>query len=331
MIHLAEEIINGRRLGKDDDMTMLFEGELEILCEGADRIRQALCGDRAQLCSIINGRSGCCSENCKFCAQSVHHHTSCETYGFPEPEEFVKGCGRMEALGVDRYSIVTSGRAVSGEDLEKSIAAYEAMHRQYPGMHLCASHGLMNVEDMKRLKAAGVSMYHTNVETSERFFPAICTSHSYADKLKQIRRVREAGLEVCSGGILGMGETWQDRADMALLLAELEVMSIPLNFLLPIPGTPLAGQPLLSTDEIRRIVALFRYINPRAYIRIAAGRIRFDNGGGVLFRSGANATLTGDMLTTIGNHTVQDRALLTGLGYVLKETEEAAGITEVTG
>ncbi len=128
-----------------------------------------------------------------------------------------------------------------------------------------------------------------------------------------------------------MGETWQDRADMALLLAELEVMSIPLNFLLPIPGTPLAGQPLLSTDEIRRIVALFRYINPRAYIRIAAGRIRFDNGGGVLFRSGANATLTGDMLTTTGNHTVQDRALLTGLGYVLKETEEAAGITEVTG
>lgn len=325
MIHLAEEIINGRRLEQSDDMTLLLEGELDMLCEGADRIRKALCGERAELCSIINGRSGCCSENCKFCAQSLHHHTVCETYAFPEPEEFVKGCGHMEEMGVDRYSIVTSGRAVSGADLEKSIAAYTAMHKQYPGMILCASHGLMTVEDMKRLKAAGVSMYHTNVETSERFFPSICTSHTYTDKLKQIRRAREAGLEVCSGGILGMGETWQDRIDMALLLAKLEIMSIPLNFLLPIPGTPLAGQPLLSEEEIRRIVALFRYINPRAYIRIAAGRVRFTEGGGILFASGANATLTGDMLTTTGNHTASDRALLTGLGYVLKETGETEG------
>ncbi|MCI8947897.1 MAG: biotin synthase BioB [Lachnospiraceae bacterium] len=318
-IQLAEEIIKGRRLQRTEDLTELFTGDLEALSLGADRIRQVLCGNRAELCSIVNGRSGRCSENCKFCAQSAHHPTDCETYDFPEADEFVTGCGNMSRLGVDRYSIVTSGRAVEGDALEKSVRAYTAMHTRYPDMKLCASHGLMTVQDMARLKAAGVSMYHTNVETSRRFFPHICTSHTYEDKLAQIRRAREAGLEVCSGGILGMGESWQDRADMALMLAELEVRSIPLNFLLPIPGTPLADQPLLSTDEIRRIVALFRYCNPEAYIRIAAGRIRFGDGGLALFTSGANATLTGDMLTTTGNHTMQDWMLLAGLGYALKE------------
>lgn len=321
MLQLAEEIIKGRRLQKTDDLSVLTEGDLQTLCEGADRIRRALCGDGAELCSIINGRSGRCSENCRFCAQSAHYTADCETYGFPEPDVFTEGCGRMAQQGVSRYSIVTSGRAVEGEDLERALAAYRAMREQYPDMMLCASHGLMRTEDMKRLKEAGVSRYHTNVETSARYFPQICTTHTYADKLEQIRRVKEAGLEVCSGGILGMGETWQDRLDMALLLAELGVPSIPLNFLIPIAGTPLAEQPVLTTDEIVRIVAVFRYLNPTACIWIAAGRIRFADGGAALFRSGANAALTGDMLTTVGNRTVQDKELLTELGFRIGRME----------
>ncbi len=318
MLQLAEEIINGRRLCEEDDLTVFFDADVEEISEGADRIRKALCGERAQLCSIMNGRSGRCSENCRFCAQSAHYHAKCESSEFPQPETFVEGCGHMNEMGVDRYSIVTSGRAMQGADLEKSVAAFQAMHERYPDMMLCASHGLMTVEDMKRLKEAGVSMYHTNVETSRRYFPEICTSHTYEDKLEQIRRARSAGLEVCSGGILGMGETWQDRADMALMLAQLHVRSIPLNFLLPIPGTPLEDRELLSLGEIRHIVAMFRYCNPEAYIRIAAGRIRFPDGGAVLFASGANATLTGDMLTTTGNHTAEDRAILTELGFALR-------------
>ncbi len=318
MLRLAEEIIKGRRLKRGDDLTVFFDADVEEISEGADRIRKALCGNRAQLCSIINGRSGRCSEDCRFCAQSAHYHTTCETYEFPEPDVFVEGCGQMEEMGVDRYSIVTSGRAVSGADLEKAVAAYTAMHAQYPDMMLCASHGLMSVEDMKRLKEAGVTMYHTNVETSRQYFPQICTSHTYEDKLEQIRRARRAGLEVCSGGILGMGETWRDRTEMALTLAELEIRSIPLNFLLPIPGTPLEYVEPLAPDEIRQIIAMFRYLNPEAYIRVAAGRVRFLDRGAVLFVSGANATLTGDMLTTTGNHTAGDRELLTELGYELR-------------
>lgn len=322
MMTLADEIIRGRRLTKDDDLSILLEADLEELCEGANKIREALCGDRVDLCSIINGRSGRCSENCKFCAQSAHHHTSCEEYGFLAQEAFMEGCGHAAEQGLDRYSIVTAGRTMAGEDLEKAIAAYRAMHEAYPDMILCASHGLMKGEDLKRLRDAGVTMYHTNVETSERYFPEICSTHTYADKRREIRLAQEAGLEVCSGGILGMGETWQDRLDMAALLAEMDISSIPLNFLIPIPGTPLEKTEKLTQDEIVRIVAVFRYLNPTAYIRIAAGRNYFPDGGAVLFRSGANATLTGDMLTTVGNSTAEDRTMLENLGFRLKESSE---------
>lgn len=325
MKSLADEIIDGRRLNRKDDLTVLLYADLEELCQGADKIRRALCGDRADLCSIINGRSGRCSENCRFCAQSAHHHTDCSVYGFLDKQELLDSCGQMHLRGVDRFSVVTSGRTMEGDDLERSVEAYAAMHERYPDMVLCASHGLMSVEDMKRLKEAGVTMYHTNVETSSRFFPEICTTHTYEDKLAQIGRVKKAGLSVCSGGIFGMGESWQDRLDMAVMLAELEVGSIPLNFLIPVKGTPLEDQPRLTQEEIVRIVAFFRYINPEAHIRIAAGRIYFENGAEILFRSGANAVLTGDMLTTAGSGTVQDREMLTRLGFTLKQDKSGAG------
>lgn len=319
MIELADEIISGRRLTKEDDLSVLLTADLEELCEGANKIREALCGDKMDLCSIINGRSGRCSENCKFCAQSAHHHTNCEEYGFLDQDTIVEGCAHAFRQGVNRYSIVTAGRTMEGEDLEKAVAAYQAMHEAYPDMILCASHGLLKKNDLQRIHDAGVKMYHTNVETSERFFPEICTTHTYADKLEEIRLAKEAGLEICSGGILGMGETWQDRLDMAVLLAELKVDSIPLNFLIPIPGTPLEKNERLTQEEIIRIVAVFRYLNPTAFIRIAAGRNYFENGGEILFKAGANATLTGDMLTTVGNGTAQDREMLENLGFSLKE------------
>lgn len=319
MITLAEKIIDGYRLTKEDDLSVLLTADLDELCTGADKIREKLCGSKVDLCSIINGRGGRCSENCKFCAQSAHHNTDCEEYGFLEQKTFMEGCAYASEQGVNRYSIVTAGRTMEGEDLEKAIAAYQAMHEAYPDMILCASHGLVKGEDLKRMKEAGVTMYHSNVETSEHFFPEICTTHTYEDKLNEIRLAKEAGMEVCSGGIFGMGETWQDRLDMAALLAELQVNSIPLNFLLPIKGTPLEDREKLTQEEIIRIVAIFRYLNPTAFIRIAAGRSYFEQGGEVLFRAGANATLTGDMLTTVGNNIAQDRDMLGRLGFQLKE------------
>lgn len=322
MKQLADEIIHGRRLSAKDDLSVLLSADLSALCEGADSIRKSLCGNRIDLCSIINGRAGKCSENCRFCAQSSHHHTSCEEHGFLETKRFVEDCRRMYRQGVDRYSIVTAGRSLEGADLDKALDAYAAMHREFPDMILCASHGLMKAGDLKRLTEAGVTMYHANIETSENFFPNICTTHSFADKITEIRLATEAGLTVCCGGILGMGESWQDRLDMALTLAELKITSIPLNFLIPIQGTPLGDRPKLTPEEILRSVAVFRYINPTAFIRIAAGRCYFEDGGRDLFQSGANATLTGDMLTTVGNHTRQDREMLTDMGFELKKVPQ---------
>ena len=317
MNSLAEEIIAGRRLGSREEALPLVEAELEALCRGADRIRSALCGSRADLCTIVNGRSGQCGEDCKFCAQSCHYRTQAEEYPFLAEDEILAACRRDEAAGARRFSIVTAGRSLKGEDLERALSAYRRLRRE-TGVELCASHGLQTEEEFRRMKEAGVERCHANLETSRRYFPQMCTTHTYEDKVTNIQRARAAGLEVCSGGILGMGESWEDRIDMALSLAELEVDSIPLNLLTPIPGTPLEQVEPISQEDVLRAVALFRYINPTAWIRMAAGRGRFPDGGEALFRSGANAAITGDMLTTTGTSVAGDMEMAIRLGYQLE-------------
>ena len=312
---LAAEIIQGRRLTRLDDLTPLLQAGLEDLCAGADQIRKALRGAGYELCTIINARSGRCGEDCTFCAQSCHHQTQAQEYPFLEVEEIVRQGKRDEAAGVQRYSLVTAGRAVTGPELDQALAAYRRL-REETGLGLCASFGFQSVEDFRRLKEAGVTRYHANLETSRRNFPNICTTHSYQDKIDNIRRAKQAGFQICSGGIVGLGETWEDRLELALDLAELEVDSIPLNLLTPIPGTPLEGTPPLSVEEVRRIVAVFRYINPTAWIRMAAGRGRFADGGAILFRSGANSAITGDMLTTTGTNIAQDLDLMKQGGFL---------------
>lgn len=315
MRQLAEEIIQGRRLNRQDDLTVLLQADLEQLCAGADWIRRTLCGSDYELCTIINARSGRCGEDCKFCAQSCRHRTPAQEYPFLEVDEIVQKGKQDEAAGVQRYSLVTAGRAVDGPELDRALDAFRIL-KEETGLGLCASFGFQTVEDFRRLKQAGVTRCHANLETSRRNFPNICTTHSYQDKIDNIRRAKQAGLQICSGGIVGLGETWEDRLELALDLAELEVDSIPLNLLTPIPGTPLEGTPPLSVEEVRRIVAVFRYINPTAWIRMAAGRGRFADGGAILFRSGANSAITGDMLTTTGTNIAQDLDLMKQGGFL---------------
>lgn len=312
---IAEEIINGRRLTKEDDLSFLINGNLEELKRSANNIREALCGSHVNLCSIINGRAGRCSENCKFCAQSAHNHTGAKEYDLLDEEEVIRECKRNESNGVHKFSIVTAGRTLKGDAFEKAVGIYEKMSRECPNISLCASHGLLDEEQFARLRESGVTMYHSNIETSRRNFPNICTTHTFDDKIKCIKAAQKSGLEVCSGGILGMGETWEDRLDMALTLSELGIKSIPLNALMPIKGTPLQERQPLSEEEILRTVALFRFINPTAYIRLAAGRSLMKDSGREAFFSGANATITGDMLTTSGNNTAQDKEMLLSSGF----------------
>lgn len=311
---LATEIINGKRITRNDDLSFFLNCDLEELCQGADMIRKHFVGDKVDLCSIINGRSGRCPEDCKYCAQSAHNHTECEVYDFLPEEKILELCRLNDAEGVHRFSIVTAGRALDGEEFKKAVSAYKKM-RSECSIDLCASMGFISEEQLHELHEAGVTSYHHNIETSERNFPNICTTHTYSQKIEMLKKVKSEGMFVCSGGIIGMGETWEDRLDMAVSLAEIGADSIPINALMPIKGTPLENQPLLTEADILRTIAFFRYINPSAEIRLAAGRALLTNDGEKAFRSGASATITGNMLTTAACATIRsDIKMITELG-----------------
>lgn len=314
MLKLADEIIGGRRITREDDLNMFLTCDLKEMCQGADKIREAFVGEKVDLCSIINGRSGRCPEDCKYCAQSAHNHTACEIYDFLPEEKILEACKMNESEGVNRFAIVTAGRALSGEEFEKAIHAYETMKKECK-IDLCASMGFLTKEQLHRLHEAGVTSYHHNIETSRRNFPNICTTHTYDMKIETLKMVKEEGMCACSGGIIGMGETWEDRLDMAISLAELGIDSIPINALMPIKGTPLENQEQLTEDDILRTIAFFRYINPDANIRLAAGRALLTNDGETAFESGASATITGNMLTTVACATIRsDRKMLQDMG-----------------
>lgn len=318
ILKLADEIISGKRISRNDDLSIFLTCDLDELREGADKIRQALVGDKVDLCSIINGRSGKCPEDCKYCAQSAHNHTDCEVYDFLSEDKIVDACRLNEREGVDRFSIVTAGKALTGNEFDKAIHAYETLNKECD-IELCASMGFLTAEQLHRLHEAGVTSYHHNIETSKRNFPNICTTHTYEMKMETLKLVKAEGMYVCSGGIIGMGETWEDRLDMAISLAEVGADSIPLNALMPIKGTPLEGLERITESDILRTVAFFRYINPNADIRLAAGRALLTNDGELAFRSGASATITGNMLTTVAAATIKsDKEMLQKIGRTTK-------------
>ncbi len=313
---IAEEIIAGKRLGREDDLSFLFDGDIDQLCSAANHIREELLGNRVNLCSIVNGKSGRCSEDCKYCAQSAHNHAQIEEYPFLSVDELMESCCENANAGVHRFSIVTAGRVLQGEEFKRELEAFRRMSRTYD-IELCASNGLLTKEQFEALKEAGVSMYHENIETSRRNFPNICTTHTLDEKIRCLKDAKEAGLQVCSGGIIGMGETWEDRVEMALLLREIGVDSIPINVLMPIKGTSYEEMEPLTEEEIKRTFAIFRFLNPEAELRIAAGRILLKDSGRELFESGVNATITGNMLTTSGNNIEEDQKMLKEMGLVV--------------
>lgn len=316
MKNLANEIINGRRINSADDLDSLVHADLDELCRGADMIRRSLCGDHADLCTIVNGRSGRCCEDCKFCAQSAHHCTDIAEYPFLSEEGLLRECLYNAEKGVHGFAVVTAGRALSGAEFDLALKAFRKM-REQSDIRLCASFGFLTSEQFRQLKEAGVIRIHCNIETSRRNFPNICTTHTFDDKIACIKRAQNAGLEVCSGGIIGMGETWADRIDMALTLADLGINSVPINALTPITGTPFADIKPLSEDEIIRTAAIFRYILPTAYVRLAAGRELIEKSGERAFLSGVNSAITGDMLTTSGSNIDADKAMLSSIGFQL--------------
>ena len=274
---LKEKILKGTILEKEEILSLLNE-PLDKLCIAADEIRKHFCRDSFDMCTIINGKSGQCSENCKYCAQSLHFKTSVEEYSLLDSQAIFNYAKYNEEKGVLRYSIVTSGKRLSQNDLKTLCKAYRLINENL-NISLCASHGLLSYDDFVKLKEAGVTRYHNNLETSRNFFPNICTTHSYDEKISTIKAAQKAGLEVCSGGILGLGETIEDRIDMALEIRNLGIKSIPVNILNPIKGIPLENNKILSNAEIKLTVAIFRFIIPYGAIRLDGGRGLFEDKG----------------------------------------------------
>jgi len=316
MINFIKDLEGRVLLGEEIDfqealsLTKLDSNEdIEQLCISADNIRKTFCGDKVDLCTIMNAKSGRCSEDCKFCAQSAHYNTNVEVYDLVSKESALKLAKENEAEGVNRFSLVTSGRGIVGSDFEKILDIYEELNNEL-SMDLCASLGILGYDDFLKLKERGITMYHHNLETSKEFYKEICTTHSYEERIDTIKAAKEAGMTVCSGGIVGLGESWEDRINLAFQLKELNVMSIPVNILNPVKGTPLEGSKNLTQEDILKTIAIFRFINPKALIRLAGGRNLIKDLGKGCFNAGANATITGNYLTTSGNKICDDKRMI---------------------
>lgn len=314
---LKEKILAGKLISREE-AERLINAPLKELCESAEEIRRKLCTSEFHMCTIINGKSGRCSEDCKYCAQSAHFNTNVEVYPLLSPEKVVKNAVSNYKDGVHRFSIVTSGKRLSDLELKKVCEINKEITKEC-SIELCGSHGLLSLEQLKELKASGVTRYHNNLETARSFFENICTTHSYDEKVQTIKDAKAVGLEVCSGGIFGLGENMHHRIEMALELRELEVDSVPVNILNPIEGTPMWGNEALTYDEIVRTIAIYRFIMPDKFIRLAGGRALLGDKGRRAFMSGANSAISGDLLTTSGISTAEDIAMVKELGYSVKE------------
>ncbi len=290
---------------------------LSALFAGASRLREAFRGNRADLCSIINAKSGGCTEDCSYCAQSARAKTGIKTYPLMEEDEILRAALQAKEAGARRFCIVTSGRKPGGRELQR-IAKCIGMVRG-AGVLPCATLGLLGPGELKLLKDAGLERYHHNLETSRRFFPEICRTHGFDEKLRTVQAAREAGLSVCCGGIFGLGESWQDRVDMAFQIRELGADSVPLNFLIPVAGTPLGARPALSALEALKIISIYRFILPEKEIRVCGGRPQcLGELNHLVFKAGADGLLIGDYLTKKGRPPEEDLRLIEEQGLVLR-------------
>lgn len=309
-----QQIESGGEIDYATALSLARDAELDDLCQAADELRCRFHGDFFDLCSIINARSGHCSEDCRYCAQSARHSSLIERYEQIDSSLALEQGKENDHSGVHRLSLVTAGRLVADNQLEKLGDLYVELGRE-TSLQFCASMGFLTREKAERLVAFGVRRYHCNLESCRDFFPQVCTTHTWEEKVATLDIARAAGLEICSGGIIGMGETLEQRLQLAFELRELAVLSIPLNILTPIVGTPMADLVPIAFSEVLRTIAMFRFINPLAVIRMAGGRNQFGDDQYRCFRAGANGAIVGNYLTTAGNGLKEDLQVIAKMGF----------------
>lgn len=314
---LKEKILAGGELNDEEAMSLadITPSQEEELIAAAAEVTARFGSRHFDSCSIINARAGLCGEDCKWCAQSLHHKAKTDTYNMVGREVCMKMAEYNRSRGIGRFSLVTSGRALGKAERDTACSYYKELSTK-GGMGLCASMGLLDRKALAKLREAGVTRYHCNIETAPSHFANLCTTHSIADKLSTIEAARAEGLEICCGGIIGMGETRRQRVEFALTLQKIKPVSIPLNLLSPIPGTALENAAPLSQSEILLTVAILRMINPKAVIRFAGGRAGISRETQIkALATGINGAIMGDLLTTVGSQLDDDIRMVEECGY----------------
>lgn len=317
---LKQRVLDGGAITEKEAQWLLNEADREELYAAANEIRIRFKGNEMEMCSILNAKSGKCTQDCKWCSQSMFHKTDVEEYELVDLKLAEKQAKENAEKGVNKFSLVTSGRAISNKNLDELCGVYKNIQQTTP-IHLCASMGLLNLSQLEKLKEAGVENYHCNIETAPSFFPKVVTSHTMDEKIRTIKYAQSLGMHVCSGGIIGMGETAEQRVEMAFTLKDLGIDSIPINILMQVEGAELKVDNEISDEEILTAFAMFRFINPKANIRLAGGRSLISHIQDKALASGVSAALVGDYLTTIGTNIEQDKEIFKNAGFSLAQNK----------
>lgn len=324
---VKEKALREETLTEEEGLKILSipDEYLSELVEAASEVTERFFNNEVEFCSLINAKNGGCSEDCSFCAQSSKYPTPINAYGLVSKEEMLEGAERAVSINANRYCIVVSGKRATKEEVEKIAEAVREIRERYP-IKVCCSIGTVDEEDLTLLKEAGVNRINHNLETSERFFSSIVTTHSWKERYETIKKIQEVGLSTCTGGIFGMGESDRDIVDLALTYRNLNVDSIPLNFLIPIPGTPLEKAERLTPEKCLKIVALFRFTNPKAELRLCGGREQNLSELHDTAMEIANCLMAGGYLTRAGRNPKKDKEMVERLGKRLLKNGEIFSI-----
>ena len=312
---IEDKVLSGRKISAKEAgylSSLQAPSVMDLFC-AANRIRRHFRGNAVDLCAIVNAKSGKCPEDCTYCAQSTRSTATIASYALLEESAIIEKAREAKRGGARRFCIVTSGKRVWGRELEKIARMISSVRSM--GLLPCATLGLLKSNDLKMLKKAGLQRYHNNLETSERYFPKVCSTHTYREKIQTICNARAARLEICSGGIFGLGETWKDRIDMAFALRDVGPDSVPINFLAPIAGTKLEKRRVLEPLDALKIISVYRFILPDKQIRVCGGRLQtLGEMNALIFQAGADSLLVGNYLTTLGRGYREDLELIRYLG-----------------